>query len=173
MLETHDLILKSGNAADWMSLYRNFWRHEEVFRFMFRRACDSEESARKRTEAYAQMHQEVDTEFFVYEKSTGQAIGIAGIKEMGPGIFTVTDIAIGPAFSGRGFGKQILAALIKLAFEECNALQLHYDCFEQNEISKRLALSCGFKYTHTEQAELLKNGESVKLAYYILNQTDR
>lgn len=115
------------------------------------------------------MQKEVDTEFFVYEKGSGQAIGIAGLKELRPGIFTMTDIALGPDVWGRGYGKQALTALLDLAVE-LGAKEVWYDCFTRNEASKRLALSCGFAYDHSGEAELKKNGETVILDYYKMIQ---
>lgn len=126
----------------------------------------TEEHAIKKTAAYAQMHKEVKTEFFVYDKVTRQAVGIAGLKEMQPSVYTVTDIALCPDFHGKRYGKQILNAFLSLAFDELGATELHYDCFKQNEVSKGLALSRGFAYTHSEEAELTKNGEKVILDYY-------
>lgn len=167
MLETKDLILSQGAPEDWKDLYRNLWSRESVFRYMFTKASPTEEAGKKKTAAYVEMQKEVKTEFFVYEKASRQAIGIAGLKEMQPGIFTVTDIAIGPDFTGRGYGKQILNALINFAFEELCAAEIHYDCFAQNETSKRLALSCCFVYSHSEEAELKKHGEKITLDYYV------
>ena len=166
MIETKDLILRKGSADDWRDLYRNLWSREEVFRHMFNKPCSGEEAGRKRTILYAQMHEEAKTEFFVWEKVSCQVIGIAGIKELKPGKWTVTDVAIGPDFQGKGYGKQIVAALVNLAFE-MGATEVAYDCFSQNTASKQLALSCGFTYSHSEQAELMKNGEKVILDYYM------
>lgn len=166
MFETKDLILKQGSPDDWKALYANLWSHESVFEYMFNRASPSEETAKERTAAYAAMQQEVKTEFFVYEKCSGEAIGIAGLKEMSPKHFTVTDIALGPAFHGKGYGKQILTSLLHLAFDELGAEEVAYDCFNQNEASKRLALSCGFEYVRSEESELKKKGKTVILDYY-------
>ena len=166
MIETKDLILRQGSADDWEDLYRNLWSRAEVFRYLFNKPSPDEEAGRERTALYAQMHREVKTEFFVYEKASGLAIGIAGIKELKPGEWTITDIATGPDFQGRGFGKQIVTALLNLAFER-GATEVAYDCFTQNTASKQLALSCGFAYSHSEEAELMKNGETVILDYFI------
>lgn len=166
MIETKDLILRQGSADDWRDLYRNLWSREEVFRYLFSKRSPDKEAGRKRTTAYAQMHKEVKTEFFVCEKASGQAIGIAGIKELKLGCWTITDIAIGPDFQSKGYGKQIVTALLKLAFE-LGATEVAYDCFTQNTASKQLALSCGFTYSHSEEAELMKNGEKVILDYFI------
>lgn len=169
MLETKDLLLKPGTNEDWKALYQNLWSREAVFEYLFSKPCPTEEAAKRKTAAYAEMHQTVATEFFVYEKASRQAIGIAGLKEMESGIFTVTDIAIGPDFWGRGYGKQVLSALADLAFR-LGSVELWYDCFAQNEASKRLAASCGFSYSHSKEAELRKNGETVTLDYYQLKR---
>ena len=165
-IEVKDLILRQGSADDWRDLYRNLWSREEVFHYMFKNPCPSEERAAARTGAYAVMHEEVKTEFYVIEKASGQTIGIAGIKELKPGKWTITDIAIGPDFQGKRYGKQIVTALLKLAFE-LGATEVAYDCFTQNAASKQLALSCGFTYSHSEEAELMKNGKKVILDYFI------
>ena len=165
MIETKDLILRQGSADDWQDLYRNLWSREKVFRYMFKNPCPSEEHAAARTGAYVVMHEEVKTEFFICEKVSGQAIGIAGIKKLEHRKWTVTDIAIGPDFQGKGYGKQIVTALLNLAFEH-GAIEVAYDCFKANIASKKLAMSCGFTYSHSEEAELMKNGEKVILDYY-------
>lgn len=166
MIETKDLILRQGSADDWQTLYRNLWSREEAFHYLFSKPSPNEEAAQKRTVAYAEMHKEVPAEFFVYEKASNLAIGIAGIKELASGHWTVTDIAIGPAFHGKGYGKQIVRALQELAFKTYGAAELDYCCFTQNIVSKQLALSCGFVYSHSSKAELKKNGEIVILDHY-------
>ena len=168
MLETKDLILKQGSAQDWKSLYKNLWSQSAAFQYMFAKACAGELSGEKKTAAYAEMHKAVNTEYFVYEKQSDEAIGVAGLKELQPGIFTVTDIAIGPAFWGRRYGTQILKVLLNTAFSEWGAKEVWYDCFSQNAVSSHLALSCGFVYDHSEEAELKKDGETIILDYYKL-----
>lgn len=172
MLETKDLILRQGKKEDWQELYQNLWSREEVFHYLFSKASSNEEAARVKTAAYAEMHQSVPTEFFVYEKASGQAMGIAGTKELSAGKFTVTDIAIGPDFSGRGYGKQVLNALSQLAFEKYGAEVLQYSCFAENQRSRNLALSCGFLYSHSEKAELTKDGKAVVLDQFYKKKND-
>lgn len=169
MIETADLLLRPGTAEDGPALYANLWQHADVFRFMFSRPSPDEAAGIQRTAAYAGMHREVPTEFFVCEKASGQPIGIAGVKELTPGHWTITDIAIGPAYQRRGYGKQIVRALVDLAFAS-GAQEVAYECFTQNESCKRLALRCGFMFSHTAAAELTKNGQPVTLAHYCLRK---
>lgn len=165
MLETKDLILKSGDPSDWVSLYENFWSQEAVFTYMFQKPCASPQAAQEKTAAYAGMHREVRTEFFIYSKETGHAIGVAGLKALSPGLYTITDIAMGPDYWHRGYGRQILLALTRLGFE-LGAEKVLFNCFLDNTASRNLALSCGYQYVRTEEAELKKRGQTVWLDYF-------
>lgn len=165
MIETENLILRSGSPEDWKSLYPLFWSKPEVFTYLFQKPCLTPESARKKTADYVQMHSQVPTEFFVYEKSTGDAIGISGIKAYSPTLYTVTDIALGPDYYHRGYGRQILQALTCLAME-LGAERILYDCFQENLPSRRLVNACGYRYFKTEEAELKKDGKTVWLDYF-------
>lgn len=64
---------------------------------------------------------------FVYLKKTGEAIGFAGMRELERGIYEETGIALGPEFVRKGYGRQILTALLEEAgklgakeFHACN-----------------------------------------------------
>lgn len=165
MLETKDLILKSGSESDWESLYECLWSRPETFTWMFQKPSPSPEHAREKTAAWVSMHREVPTEFFIYLKETGKAIGIAGLKAYSPTLYTVTDIALGPNYWRRGYGKQILQALTQFGWE-LGAEQVLFNCFRENSASRSLALSCGYRYTKSEEAEIKKNGKTVWLDYF-------
>ena len=169
MLETSDLILRSGSPEDGPALHANLWMHASFFQYLFSRPSPDESAGIQRTAAYAGMHQEVPPEFFVCEKATGQPIGIAGVKELAPGQWTITDVAIGPAFQRKGYGMQIIGALTELAFSR-GAQTVAYECFAENTASGKLALRCGFTFSHNDAAELSKNGHPVTLAHYILRK---
>ena len=44
-----------------------------------------------------------------------KAIGFAGMKEIEPGVFEDTGIAVGPDYVGKGYGTEILSAFIEEA----------------------------------------------------------
>lgn len=166
IIETPDLVIKHGSMDDWESLYEELWSKEEVFQYLFYEPCCDAESGKARTQKYVERQKRIEHDYFIYEKKSGKAIGIIGILQQKPDTYTITDIAIGPNYFHRGYGKQVINVMTKLAFEELGADIMMYDCFEQNIASKNLAFSCGFEYVYSEEAEKEKDGKKVILEYY-------
>ena len=168
MLETKDLILKKAVFEDWPDIYRNLWRHAESARYMLWSVTESEEAARdlmRRTLAYEQQHEYA---LFVYEKLSGKAIGFAGMRELEPGVWEESGVALGPDYVGRGYGGQILDALIRTAFS-LGAREFRASCREQNERSHRLILSRGFRPAGEESCVDPRNGETYTLLHFVLS----
>ncbi|MBR5093604.1 MAG: GNAT family N-acetyltransferase [Oscillospiraceae bacterium] len=167
MLETQDLLLKKAVFEDWEDLYARVWRHWETARYMFWRVTESEEEAQdrmRRTLAYQASHEHVYT---VYDRRSGRAIGFAGMRELEPGIWEETGVALGPDYVGRGYGGQILDALTRTAFARGGRLFRAF-CREQNERSRRLILSRGFRPTGSEQCLDERTGETYTLLHFAL-----
>lgn len=169
MIETNDLTLHSGSPEDWEELYEALWSRKEAFAYMFQKASPSPEHARKKTAAYAEMHREISTEYFIYLKKTGRAIGIAGLKAYTPTLYTVTDIVVGPDYWHLGYGRQVLLSLTHAAWT-LGAERVLFNCFRENDASRRLALACSYHYVRTVKAELKKNGETVWMDYFEINK---
>ena len=104
---------------------------------------------------------------FVYLKKTGEAIGFAGMRELEPGIYEETGIALGPEFVKKGYGRQILTALLEEAgklgakeFHACNRIG--------NAASRVLQLSCGFVFDSlSEEKTDPRTGETYVLENHI------
>lgn len=43
--------------------------------------------------------------YLIYEKVSGEAIGFAGIEQLGPYTYQEAGICLGPKFVGKGYGK--------------------------------------------------------------------
>lgn len=149
MIETRDLILDKGKFEDWKSMYKNIWSHDESAQYMLWRPVHTEEDAQERMKKNISFMEKCELAWFIYEKSSGEAIGFAGMEQISEGVYEDTGIAIGPAFTRRGYGKQILMALV-------------------NEASKQLQISCGFQYTHSEEKIDVRNENEYILDYYEL-----
>lgn len=151
MPETKDLIIRKAVMEDWKDMYHNIWGQPQSAKYMVWNITTTEADAvarMKRTIAYQAAH---DCHWTVVEKASGQAIGWVGMEKHSDGVWGETGIAIGPAFTGKGYGKQLLTFLTDYAKENLGAKRFVACCRRENLVSKRLQLSCGFSYTHSEE----------------------
>ena len=165
MIETEDLILRKGVFDDWKSMFENVWSHPETARYMLWDVTASEADAKARMERTLRWQAEHDA-WFVEEKCTGRCIGFAGFIEVAPGVYEDTGVAHGPEFVGRGYGKQVLNALLIIAFERRNGQVFIGSARAENVASIALQRSCGFVYTHCEPRIDPRNGEHYTLNFY-------
>lgn len=100
------------------------------------------------------------------EKQSGQCVGFAGLERVGADTWEDTGIAIGPDFTGKGYGKQIVNALADHVFGILEGKRFVYSTRSKNEASIALARSCGFFFTHAEQRTDPRNGEEYTLNFY-------
>lgn len=166
MPETKNLILRKAVIDDWQNMLRNIWSHPESAKYMVWDVTSTEEAAiarMERTIAYQAAH---DYHWTVVEKSSGQAIGWAGMEKLSDGVWRETGIAIGPAFTGKRYGKQILNCLTDYARDHLGAKHFVGCCRKENVASRRLQLGCGFTFTHNEEVIHPRDGITYTLEYY-------
>ena len=107
MIETESLILDKAKFSDWAEMYHNVWSQPESARNMEWAITTSEEAAKIRITKTIAFQKEHDT-YLVYEKTSGKAIGFAGVEKIEPFIYQEAGICLGPNYVGKGFGRQIL-----------------------------------------------------------------
>lgn len=166
MLDTEDLILRKAAFDDWKDLYENIWCHAESAKYMLWNVTTSKEEARARMERTIAYESDHEGGYIIEEKKSKKVIGFAGIIQIAPGVYEDTGIAIGPAFTRRGYGMQVVNALVSFAFGQLGADRFIYSCRSGNEPSRKLALACGFTYTHREERTDPRNGEAYILEFY-------
>ena len=164
-IETKDLILKKAELNDYKDIYENFWKEENTAKYMLWKPCTSLEEAKERLEKFIEF-QKNKMAYFVYEKATMKAIGMASMKEVEPGVYEDGGVGIGSKFTGKGYGKQILNAFIDYIFNELKAKKIICSCDTRNVPSAKLQQSCGLKYSHSEKAVRKRDGEEYTADYY-------
>lgn len=170
-LETEDLILRKARFDDWKPMYENVWRHESAARYMTWDVTHSESEARERMERTIRYQQNGGLSFIV--TLAGEPIGFAGVTERSPGVYEDTGGCLGPDFQRKGYGKQMLAALERLVFS-LGAKVFIVTHHRDNIPSKKVILSRGFRYTHSEERddrildfyEKRRSDLEVKLTYH-------
>lgn len=169
MIETENLILKKACFEDWKDLYCNIWSRGESARYMLWNVTASEDAAKERMERTISW-QQTHHAWTVYEKTSGKAIGFAGLIEITEGVWEDTGVALGPEYTGRGWGKQILRALMDYVFIDQKGNKLICTCRRENDPSRGVMLSCGMTYTHSESRTDERNGQPYTLECYQISR---
>lgn len=112
MIETSSLILDKAEFPDWEELYKNVWSRPESAKYMAWTVTTNEADAQARMRKVMDFQDNHDA-FLVYEKSSGKAIGFAGVEQIAPCSCQETGICLGPEYVGKGYGKQILQGLMQ------------------------------------------------------------
>ena len=166
-IEAKNIVLKKASMDDVEAMYKNIWSQEETSKYMLwtpTKDIHEAEDRMKRTIEF----QKNNLAYSVYEKKSGQAIGFAGMKEIEDGVYEDCGIGIGLEFIRRGYGKQILMALVKYCFEDLGAKRIVCSCRRENIASKKLQQSCGFEYTHSENRVDKRDGLKYIIDFYEL-----
>ena len=164
-METKDLILGKAKQDDWRDLYENVWSHPETARYMLWSVTSSEADAvarMERTIAFQQTHEA----YTVYLKSTGRAIGFAGMMPLDDGeTWEDTGVALGPDWVRKGCGTQIVGALCARA-KALGGRTMILSAREQNAASRGLIESLGFRQTGIEDRVDDRDGSPYRLVFY-------
>lgn len=164
MYETNRLILRKAVFSDWEQMYRNVWCHEETARYMLWNVTSGEAEAQARMERTIAFQQSHDA-WLVFEKESGQAIGFAGMREEN-GSCEDTGICVGPSFTGKGYGTEILTELLFIAKEKRKASKFIVTCRSENSASRKMILGCGFSFSHRESRIDGRNSTPYLLEFY-------
>lgn len=165
MIETKDLILDKAKFSDWEDMYRNVWSRSECNRYMTWRLTENENDAKIKIRKVIEWQKDHDT-YIVYEKSGGRAIGYAGVAMVEPYVYEDASICLGADYIGKGFGKQILAGLIRYVKEEYGAKEFRYSTREKNTASRKLAEAFGFVMFDSEIKTDERDGQTYTLLKY-------
>lgn len=163
-IETPRLILGKADYEDWADLYHNIWSDAGSAQYMLWRVTSSEEEARQRmlrTLDFQASHEA----YTVYERRSGAAIGFAGIMEIKPDVWEDIGIAVGPRFTGKGYGPEILSALTNHCFA-LGGRRMIATCRSENAPSRKMILRCGFTFDHTENRTDPRSDEPYVLEFY-------
>lgn len=163
-MEAKDIRLEKAKQEDWQDLYRNLWSRPESARYMLWNVTESEDAAKVRMEKSVSF-QRTHEAYTIYEKKSGQAIGFAGMTEIKPHVYEDTGIAIGPDYTGKGYGKQTLRLLMERA-ASLGAREFICSARSQNAASKALIASCGFSYCGTQKRTDPRDQSTYKLEFF-------
>lgn len=161
MLQTRDLILDKARE----DMYRNVWSRPECAAYMAWRVTETEEEAKARIRRTIEFQKTHET-WLVYEAASGTAIGFAGIERLSGKVCMEAGICLGPEYQKKGYGRQVLACLIRYCKDRYGAEEFLYSVWEKNLASRRMAESFGFTLRESEEKTDERNGNRYILLRY-------
>lgn len=170
-IEIKNLILRKAKPSDLEAIYTNVWSDEEIAKTMLWEPTRSLEDAVSRLERTIKFHSLYDA-YFVCLKDTDEPIGFAGVGKISEGYYEERGICIARKYQNRGFGKEVLGALLDFVFDHLNGEKFLYGCFEENTRSKRVALHFGFEYFDSMDITREWDNKTFKVDYYTLLKED-
>lgn len=168
-LITKNLILRKAQTEDLEQIWNNIWKDETIAKTMLWQPTKTKEEAIDRMKKTIE-YQNNNYAYFVCLKSDNQPIGYAGIKELTDGIYEESGICIATKYQNQGYAKEVVSALKKLIFEKLNGNKFLYGCFTNNEKSKRVCISQGFIYSHSEKTIRKWDQQSFIIDYYYFDK---
>ena len=147
-LEGGHIRLRKAKETDYLSMWKNVWGDEAVYRWMLFQPTLTEAEAVERCRRSIS-YQKENFAWFVALKDTDEAVGLCAIREYEPGRFEEAGIGIAAKCQGKGYGKEIVSLLLDLVFMKLGAADCQYGYFSNNERSKKVAESFGFRYDHS------------------------
>lgn len=147
-IETKDLILKTDILKeDVEKIHKNVFSQNETAKYMLWRASDEIEWTKKRLKSWQESNVDL---YFIYEKANNNPIGFLTFSQESDTIKNI-GLCIGKNFIRKGYGKQVLTALLDYC-KSHNIKTVEYSAFHENIASIELAKKLGFVYSHSKNS---------------------
>ncbi len=171
-IETERLVLRKAEARDLEPIWQRVWQDGRLAATMLWAPTETREAAEERL-ARTMAYQANNYAYFVCLRETDEPIGFGGVRELEPGVWDETGLCIAFDWQGRGYGKELLRALIDLVFRELGGRCFHYSCFHGNAASAALCRSCGFVCTGSRPETRERDGFEYLCDCYELRAPER
>ena len=168
-LITEHLILRKAKEEDLESIWKNVWSDERLNEMMFWEVSKTKEEAFDRLQRTIEYQKENDN-FFVCLKDTDEVIGFAGVRKIYDNAYEDSGICVAKDYQGKGYGKEIVKALLDYAFYQLDGAIFYYSCFIENDASRNLCKHFGFSFSYSQEQIRSRDQKKVKLEFYTLTK---
>lgn len=168
-ITTENLVLRKAKITDLEKIWKNIWSDEKIAETMLWEVTRTYQEATDRLNRTIK-YQKENYAYFVCLKSNNEPIGFAGIKEKHYSIYEESGICIAQKHQGKGYAKEVISALKQLVFEELKGNRFIYGCFSNNEKSKKVCISQGFKYLNSDNIIREWDNKKFTVDYYYFDK---
>ncbi len=103
-------------------------------------------------------------------RETDEVIGLCGVKEESPEVYSEAGICIARWYQRKGYAAEVLSILLDYAFRDCGAETFAYYCMSCNDASKGLAKKFGFRYDRIQKETRPRDGKEFDIERYLLRK---
>ena len=166
MIETKNFFLKEYDEKYIEKAHLNFFSSYNTAKYVLWRPTNSPLEVKDKVE-YWLNEVKVSIFFFIHLKENDEPIGFISLDEISENIYGNVGIAIGEKYISKGYGSEVLGALLNHV-KLLGAKEIYYSHFKENEASKRLALKFGFEYYKTDKRIRKYDNKEFDELFYIL-----
>lgn len=142
------IVIRKARMSDLDAVHVNVYSDEALLSTMFMDITREKAASEARLQRTIKLQRD-NPLYFVALKQTDEVIGLCGIREETPGVYSEAGLAIARQYQGRGYATEMLRLLLDDAFLRLDAREFVYYCMDFNERSKGLARHFGFHYQST------------------------
>ena len=174
-LETERLILRKLRMEDVYEYYERLFGDADVTRYMnfepHQDISESLESLQRRLDRY----EEDDCYCWaVAEKEEDSLIGLVKLTRFDPRDNSCSfAFMLGCNYWNKGYGTEVLKAVLRFAFEELELERIVADHMAPNRASGRVMEKCGMKHIGTEPEKYQKTGRRYDALVYEIRNSSR
>lgn len=143
------IYLAKAKPKDMDAMFKNYWSDKVTAKYMLWEPIETIEQAKAKIDGTLDFQSKNPITYLVYLKENDEAIGMAGFIEIAENIYEECGIGIGSRYVHKGYGKEILGALIDHIFNDLGGTKIIYSAMQENVASRRLAEHFGFKYKYS------------------------
>ena len=166
MIETSRLILKEYDEKYALQAHLNFFSSKETAKYVLWRPTESAQEVIDKVNYWLNVAK-IDIFWVIHEKDDDEPIGFVAASKLEDSIYGDVGIAIGESFVGKGYGSEVLKALIEQV-KSLGGKELHYSHFKENEASRKLALKFGFEYYKSDKRLRRYDNKEFEELFYVL-----
>lgn len=163
--------LRKARMSDLDAVSSRIYCDGELLKTMFLPVSENREEAEKRLERTIEFQKDKPL-FFAALRESDEVIGLGGIFQESPGIYSESGLAIARAYQHQGYGREMLGLLLDLAFTRYHAECFAYYCMEENLNSKNLALYFHFHYDSTKEELREYDRQTFQVQRYFLTREE-
>lgn len=147
---TKRLNLKEYDEKYASKAHLNFFCQKETAKYTLWKPTSSVEEAKQKLDRWTKASK-ISIFWLIHDKVSDEPIGFVCADEISPKVYGSLGITIGLDYIKKGYGSEVLEALIN-HIKEIGGERIEYSHFEENIASRALALKHGFEFVKKQNS---------------------